>query len=740
MARLTIPDEQTFATFTVVTSTTAFPITFSLFAKADLTVLVDGVALDQSAFSFSGTVLEGGGYDGGTVTLNAAVDDVTVRIERNVAPARTSNFAPASNTPVQTVDQALNRLTAVQQDQKRREEDNRAYLDAAIEEAGDAIGLVGKLDRDGGNIEDASALRYVLGVQATNTYSLLNALTAAERADVLAGTNAIDITTKFATLVSNLAANEPGATLDASMVTGTWTWTSDPFNPGGELGSAPITVRLGDVTIKKNFNAGGIILPSHFTLEMGPKTKFAPTIKIDSIPGDANPSVGMLMTHLAGSNSLSGTNGSAVVTLDFAYAGRVNVGARLAIFGMEALTQNAVAISGAISSSATSITLASDVTDEIGGVVYLKIDSEIIKGSVTGTTMTVSQRGANGTTAASHADGATATQMVSRIYKIVAKSGTSVTLDSALDRSLTGATWRCGSVDTRIIGSGTIDGELNRADAASNNWLCISSTLSENLEIRGGVRLLGGDHGGLNLTGCRNANVEIDQVAGCGMPADGLGSSLWLFGDVADCRVRIRNVDDGSLGVAIDNKSFGTFEYGLIKSSERNIVEIGSITNHDYSYNISASHNNVLRIGLNMGGAGVVENGSSQLITPIPPTGNSVIVDAQPNASGVQVANPADNYISINGKTGREVKFSTTTGSDLYVLYDTNLSVTTSATGARAGDEVTVRTTTALSTLTGVTAACYTNDVVTLLFQSQSVGTKTIPTGTVLNITARGPW
>ena len=134
MARLTIPDEQTFATFTVVTSTTAFPITFSLFAKADLTVLVDNVALDQSAFTFTGTLLEGGGYDGGTVTLNTAVDDVTVRIERNVAPARTSNFAPASSVPVQSVDQALNRLTANAQDHDRRVAD----VEAVIDDIGDA--------------------------------------------------------------------------------------------------------------------------------------------------------------------------------------------------------------------------------------------------------------------------------------------------------------------------------------------------------------------------------------------------------------------------------------------------------------------------------------------------------------------------------------------------------------------------------------------------------------------------
>lgn len=135
MARLTIPDEQTFAEFTVVTSTSAFPITFSLFAKADLTVLIDDVALTQSDFSFSGTVLDGGGYDGGTVTLNTAVDDVTVRIERNIAPARTSNFAPAGTTPVGSVDQALNRLTAVQQDHKRRIESVETTVEDVADDA-----------------------------------------------------------------------------------------------------------------------------------------------------------------------------------------------------------------------------------------------------------------------------------------------------------------------------------------------------------------------------------------------------------------------------------------------------------------------------------------------------------------------------------------------------------------------------------------------------------------------------
>jgi hypothetical protein len=605
---------------------------------------------------------------------------------------------------------------------------------------GSITGITDLAVADGGTgSSTAEDARFALAVQANNIYSLLNVLTSAERADVLAGTNAIDITTKFATLVSTLATTYPGAILDASMVWGTWTWTSDPFNPSGELGSAPITVRLGNVTIEKNFNDGPIALPSYFTLETTANTKIAPTVKIENVPGDSSPANGMIITHLAG-GTLSGTNGSAVVTLDFSYAGRVNVGACLAIFGVEPFTQNAVAISGAINDSVTTITFASNMDDEMQGLTYIKIDNEIIKGTVSGTTMTGCTRGANGTTAASHADAATATQMISRIYTITAKSGTSVTLDTALDRNLTGATWRCGSVNTRIVGPGLIDGELNRADPASGNWMALASTLSNGFQVSGGLRLARADHGGFMLMGCRDANIDLDRITGCGMPASFLGASFWLFGDVSDCQVRVRNLDNGSLGFAVDNKSFGVPEYGLIASCENNVIEVGSITNHPNSYNLSAALNNDVRIGINLAGAGVLESSTSQLVTPIPCTGNAVVVDSQPNATGVAVPNPNDNYIVINGKSRREVTIQITTSSILYVPYNLNLSVLSTFTGARSGDEVVVLPSAQIPALIGVQANCYTNNVVTLLFLTQSDGTKEVPIGTVLNLTAKGPW
>jgi hypothetical protein len=121
MARLTIPDEITSQTFTVTTSTSSFPISFSLpSGKADLRVKVGDSVLSTSSFSFAGTLLEGGGYDGGTVTLNTAAANTTVIIERRTKIQRVTNFAPASAAPVQSVDSELNRLTAIAQDINRR--------------------------------------------------------------------------------------------------------------------------------------------------------------------------------------------------------------------------------------------------------------------------------------------------------------------------------------------------------------------------------------------------------------------------------------------------------------------------------------------------------------------------------------------------------------------------------------------------------------------------------------------
>lgn len=118
MPNLPIPDETTWIKYDAQSSAGPFSFTFSIFAKADLRVKVGDVELTQSDFTFSGTLIDTG-YDGGSITLNTAAVNQDVLIWRDVAPARTSDFAPASSIPVVNLDAAFDRLTANVQDLRR---------------------------------------------------------------------------------------------------------------------------------------------------------------------------------------------------------------------------------------------------------------------------------------------------------------------------------------------------------------------------------------------------------------------------------------------------------------------------------------------------------------------------------------------------------------------------------------------------------------------------------------------
>lgn len=118
MANLPIPDEDTWITYSSQTGTGPFSFTFSVFDKADLRVTVGGVELTQADFTFSGTLIDTG-YDGGSITLVTAAAAEDVVIWREVAPVRTSDFAPASSIAVTAIDAALDKLTAQAQDARR---------------------------------------------------------------------------------------------------------------------------------------------------------------------------------------------------------------------------------------------------------------------------------------------------------------------------------------------------------------------------------------------------------------------------------------------------------------------------------------------------------------------------------------------------------------------------------------------------------------------------------------------
>ena len=154
MAKLTIPDEQTYADFTVTAAQAAFPFAFAIFNKEDLRVRVNGVDVPQSGFTFTGTQLEGGGYQGGYITLNDAVANASVRVWRRIRPKRRSNFASPASVPVRSIDMEFNKAIAIAQDVALALED----VEAGVVDPELLAGVVGaatdgKLDSDAQNAD-----------------------------------------------------------------------------------------------------------------------------------------------------------------------------------------------------------------------------------------------------------------------------------------------------------------------------------------------------------------------------------------------------------------------------------------------------------------------------------------------------------------------------------------------------------------------------------------------------------
>lgn len=126
MAGVTIPPfDEAPSTVVGATLTTQFEFDFPFWDDADVLVYVDDVLLDAEDYTVEGYFVQDGdavegGYGSGLVTLNTAVSDCTVIIDRNVVGTRETQFSNAGPLAPRTLNSDLNRLTARQQDAARR--------------------------------------------------------------------------------------------------------------------------------------------------------------------------------------------------------------------------------------------------------------------------------------------------------------------------------------------------------------------------------------------------------------------------------------------------------------------------------------------------------------------------------------------------------------------------------------------------------------------------------------------
>lgn len=171
---------------TVVGATpqSVFTFDFPFWNAADIRVRVDGVELLPSAFTVEGFFIQNGdpvegGFGSGRVTLNTAIANCTVTLDRFVVDARESQFGRSSPLPMPALNADLNKATARDQDISRlarkavdlaertdvdanRAEQAAAAAEAARDDTVSGLGAKANKDLANATVELGSASRSAL--------------------------------------------------------------------------------------------------------------------------------------------------------------------------------------------------------------------------------------------------------------------------------------------------------------------------------------------------------------------------------------------------------------------------------------------------------------------------------------------------------------------------------------------------------------------------------------------------
>jgi len=420
----------------------------------------------------------------------------------------------------------------------------------------------------------------------------LDLLDERQRRQVLVGRPDFDVAASLRQALESLPDN---ATLDARDLTGVVDLASDPFPQAQRRAFA---LRTGDATFRFDFNQGSIALPSYATWQ-GERTRIEPARPIERVLTDASPAGGLVTTAIA-PGLCSGRAGSDTIELSHPIEAQSLVpGMRIAIFGLRETPSLATSLASLIGPQTQEFAFAGNVDATIGASqVYLRTGEEVVLGTVAQGRLRVSTdgRGALGTLPAAHRAGAEIVPQLSFLASITGVTGTSVTLDRRLPRTIVRAPFRAGSVGSRLVGRFEIDGSYQGGEAGA--FSCLASTLSQDFMVEGEIALSRASHGGFMGFGCSDAKVALASVTAIGRPQEQFGGSIWLYGSASGNRVSAGILSDGNGGVFIDDKSYGVSRYALEGPCDDNIVHIGQIVRHRIAGQISGSSGNAVTIGL----------------------------------------------------------------------------------------------------------------------------------------------
>jgi hypothetical protein len=115
VSHIQIDDIDPIVTYQVTTARTVFPVPFAYFETSNIVVTVDDDVLVLGAdYSISGTAVDAG-FSSGTVTLDAAVTNVTVTISRVLPVERTTDFPYSGPLSIRALNTELDKIIAMMQ-------------------------------------------------------------------------------------------------------------------------------------------------------------------------------------------------------------------------------------------------------------------------------------------------------------------------------------------------------------------------------------------------------------------------------------------------------------------------------------------------------------------------------------------------------------------------------------------------------------------------------------------------
>lgn len=391
-----------------------------------------------------------------------------------------------------------------------------------------------------------------------------------------------------------------------------------------------VTVPAGNYMIK------GVLLQHHTTL-----VGSTGAVLLDADPTSATNMVGPQNATTTGTI----TTGSATLTVASTLNIEVGSPVHIRCAGGISTQQFTTLATGGIDASVTTVTAAATLSGWPSSG-YLICGSEIIQyAAKSSTSFTSCTRGKFGTTAATHAGGATIGMAMRHNTYVTAVSGVTLTLADVAPLGVTSATVDGGGLDVHIIGL-EMNGLATRYGTDGPNCFPVNLSLARRCSVQR-CNIHDTDHGAINMAAGSAQNLIANNlVYDSARPADFLGAGIWIFSSSKGNRIVNNTISgDTNIGIYVDDRTNTGTDYD--GPNIGNIIANNTIDLKDNVYNgvgiaHSGSHQSVIT-------GNTIRNATSHCITIYTSPQSSIPTSANNNVVTGNTLDNSDIGIAVVG-------------------------------------------------------------------------------------------